>query len=199
MLPILDEIEKALDASLYIIALKSALAIPDICAALEYENNRASRKRYILWYEQWVEKKYIYDSKSMFIGYMKGQGVDFSNLPGSFRGDHYVTFTSGECYKMRCSMLHQGQSLHEDAKFQQIAFTTENMSHNNHSFNGGLNSESCALNLNLKIFCQDIIDSAREWALEKEHHKIVQKNMLKIAKKRSNYSITGMMFAEVVA
>jgi hypothetical protein len=198
MLPILDEIEKAIDASLYILALQSALAIPDICAALEYENNKATKKRYISWYEQWVESKYLYDSKSMFIGFMKGQNVDFSTLPGSFRGDHYITFTGDECYKMRCSMLHQGQSLHADANFKQIAFTTDNMSHNNHSFDGGLNSGSCVLNINLKIFCQDLVNSAREWILAKEQHKIVQKNIIKIAKKRSNYAITGYYFAEVV-
>lgn len=49
---LLREIEKALAAELYYLALLLTLTLPDICAALEQPNGRASgRKMYEAWYK----------------------------------------------------------------------------------------------------------------------------------------------------
>ena len=48
----LDEIEAALAARLYLVALRSALAVPDICGALGHPSGRATGPRYKAWFEE---------------------------------------------------------------------------------------------------------------------------------------------------
>ncbi len=50
---LLDELDKAIDARLFYVALILALTIPDICSALESENGRASRQLYEAWANRW--------------------------------------------------------------------------------------------------------------------------------------------------
>lgn len=47
---ILEEIDKALDAGLYYLAIAMALTIPDICAALESPSGKTSGPKYKAWY-----------------------------------------------------------------------------------------------------------------------------------------------------
>ncbi|MDP2694408.1 MAG: hypothetical protein Q8O58_06035 [Gallionella sp.] len=47
---ILNEIDRALDAGLYYLAIAMALTIPDICAALESQNGETSGPKYKAWY-----------------------------------------------------------------------------------------------------------------------------------------------------
>lgn len=51
MEPILQEIEAALAAKLYYVALGATLTLPDVCAALEAPDGQTSGKRYRAWYE----------------------------------------------------------------------------------------------------------------------------------------------------
>lgn len=58
---ILNEIERALDAGLYIVALQSTLTLPGICAALESDNgfnDNNDKATYIEWYDKNV-KPYV--------------------------------------------------------------------------------------------------------------------------------------------
>lgn len=57
---VLNEIEKALAAKLYYIALMLTFALPDICAALEAEDGRTSRGRYKAWYEKNLAPKFSF-------------------------------------------------------------------------------------------------------------------------------------------
>ena len=41
---LLDEIEKALNEEMYLVALQATLALPDICGALEAEDGKATMK-----------------------------------------------------------------------------------------------------------------------------------------------------------
>jgi hypothetical protein len=47
---ILKEIEGALQANLYYLAIVMALTLPDICAALEAQDGRTSQNKYKAWY-----------------------------------------------------------------------------------------------------------------------------------------------------
>lgn len=88
----LAEIEKALDAKLYIMALSSTLALPDICACLESANPAATgnvKQRYIDWYKNNAEK--------------------------------YCYLSADLCYKYRCSMIHSNRGKIDDA-CEKIAF-----------------------------------------------------------------------------
>lgn len=51
---ITNEIERALSAGLYYLALASALTLPDICAALESPTGETSGKQYKAWYAMWL-------------------------------------------------------------------------------------------------------------------------------------------------
>ena len=48
---ILNEIEKALNAGLFYLAVMLTVALPDICAALEAEDGRSNTPRYKAWYD----------------------------------------------------------------------------------------------------------------------------------------------------
>ena len=48
------EIERALSAGLYYLALISTLSLPDICAALESSNGETSGAKYQAWYATWL-------------------------------------------------------------------------------------------------------------------------------------------------
>ena len=88
----LSEIEKAVENKLYIIALTSALALPDICACLESSNpndNSGVRKRYKKWYIKNAQNRCLLDAES--------------------------------CYKYRCSMVHSNNSL-IDTACEKVAF-----------------------------------------------------------------------------
>lgn len=50
------DIRKALENELYFVALSSALTLPDICGKVAYPDERSSRKRYILWYDEEIGK-----------------------------------------------------------------------------------------------------------------------------------------------
>lgn len=55
---ILSEIELAIKAGLYYLAVAMALTLPDICAALESEDGQTSNKKYKAWYSANLAEKY---------------------------------------------------------------------------------------------------------------------------------------------
>lgn len=83
---LVQDIRKALENELYFVALSSALILPDICGKAAYPEERSSRKRYILWYDEEIGK------------YEKNP-KDKDNMP----------YLSREViYSLRCSLLHEG-------------------------------------------------------------------------------------------
>ena len=132
----LEEIKKALDNKLYLIALQSCLIIPDICSALQANNGKTSGNKYKKWYQKYFKNVYDY------------------NLEPE------------DCYLFRCSMIHQGKTIptpqdNQEAMYSRIIFLYPNQTicmHNN-IFND-------VLNLDLVTFCNDIIKSAESWNKE---------------------------------
>jgi len=55
---ILGEIQKALDAGLYYLAVASALSLPDVCSALESPTGMTSGNQYKAWYDTWLASRY---------------------------------------------------------------------------------------------------------------------------------------------
>jgi hypothetical protein len=102
---ILEQIRAASDQGLYYVALFSALAIPDICGALESADGQASGAKYVAWFDRHVAPRYQ--------GFLSGQ----------------------DAYYFRCSMLHQGTTHHPHSSFTRILFVepgaTTNVFHNN--------------------------------------------------------------------
>jgi hypothetical protein len=55
---ITDEVEKALSAGLFYLAILTALSLPDICGALESADGQTSGAKYRAWYDLWMAKLY---------------------------------------------------------------------------------------------------------------------------------------------
>lgn len=86
VIQLVQDIRKALENDLYLVALSSALTLPDICGKVAYPDESSSRKRYIYWYDEEIGK------------YEKNP-EDKENMP----------YLSGEViYSLRCSLLHEG-------------------------------------------------------------------------------------------
>lgn len=92
MKDMLQQIRNASEARLYYVALFTALALPDICGALESNDGQANKQRFIAWFDAHVAPQYN--------GFLDGE----------------------TCYNFRCSMLHQGSTQHSKSRYSRILF-----------------------------------------------------------------------------
>jgi len=148
----LSQIEIGLEANLYYVSLFASLAVPDICGAINSEDGAATKDNYISWFDQYV-------------------------------GEKYSQFFNGEdCYRFRCSFLHQGSSQRSDARYSRIIFVepsaTTNVFH--------CNILNDALNIDVRIFCLDIVEGAKEWLDEVEETERFQENYSKFMRRYPN-------------
>ncbi len=128
MLDVIQQVRAANGAGFYYVAVFSALALPDICAALESVNGEASKDKYIVWFNTHVAPQY--------------------------RG-----FLDGEtCYYFRCSMLHQGSTRHPRGRYSRIIFVEPGSGFVLHN-----NIMNDALNIDVRIFCEDLCEAAERW------------------------------------
>ncbi len=86
---LINEINLALDNNLYLVALNTALTLPDICGKAEYPNEKSSKKRYINWYDNHIGRYEINPENEKC-------GINMPYLSGKI------------VYSLRCSLLHQG-------------------------------------------------------------------------------------------
>lgn len=89
---LLDQIIVAAESGLHLIALGMAVAVPDMCAALESENGRATQKSYKEWCGKYLCTR------------------EFSMLTGE------------DLYSMRCGVLHQGRFGGLAHSFERVLF-----------------------------------------------------------------------------
>ncbi len=125
---LLQQIAIAVNSGLYFLALAGTLTIPDMCAGLERPNGLTNGPRYRAWFDKWVAPKY----------------------QGSMSG--------GDCYGLRCSLLHQGRAHPHQGLYQRVIFVEPGpigVFHNN-----VLNN---ALNLDIPTFCSDMIAGVHAW------------------------------------
>ena len=98
-------------------------------------------------------------------------------------GARYSQFFNGEdCYRFRCSFLHQGSSQRSDARYSRILFVeptaTTNIYH--------CNILNDALNIDVRIFCLDIVEGAKEWLDEVEETERFRVNYSKFMRRYPN-------------
>lgn len=91
---------------------------------------------------------------------------------------HSLFLTSEDCYCFRCSLLHQGSSQHPKSNYSRILFiepsATTNVLHNN--------IINDALNIDVLIFCNDILSGAETWLQENEETEDFKRNYNKFMK-----------------
>lgn len=133
---LLDELSKVAGAGFYSVALFTSLALPDICAALESDDGKASGPKYKAWFDKWVSPKY----------------------PTFPRGG--FTLTGATCYAYRCGLLHQGKAMHKDLGYSRVLFLPPGRLT---VHNGVLND---ALIIDIPSFVRDIKNSILEWMKE---------------------------------
>ena len=138
----IKEINKNLSNKNYYSALMVSLVLPDICGYLESPDS-TSKSRYVKWFNNYMAEDYtitIQDEEHRFL-----TGDDF--------------------YALRCAVLHQGQDNIENQNarvelmsFQFVSTRTGTTIHNNR-----INDK---LQLQVDIFCRQIIEGAEKWIKE---------------------------------
>ena len=155
-------IEGSLHTGNWFAALFLALALPDICAALE-QPDRPVGERYKDWFQRYLRPAYNPSSTFELLEAtapetLKGmptmviQSMKASVPPAA------AAFTAEDCYRLRCKCLHQGLS--ERSSADRVHFTAPDRSrrlnvHRN-SFNG-------VLQLSIDQFCRDVVNATLQW------------------------------------
>jgi hypothetical protein len=126
----LDQVEAAaIDGRFYYLALAGALMVPDICGGLEAPDGEADGPLYTGWFNTYV-----------------------APLQGGF-------LTGEDCYRFRCSFLHQGRTQHPKSGYSRILFIEPGASVN--VFH--MNIMNDALNIDVRTFCLEMVRAARTW------------------------------------
>ena len=86
---LVEEIDKALDNDLYVIALTNALILPDICGKAKYPKIERNSERYKKWYQE-----YIGQYEQCFKDKASGSKMPY--------------LSADIIYSLRCSLLHEG-------------------------------------------------------------------------------------------
>lgn len=90
--------------------------------------------------------------------------------------------TAEDCYLFRCSLLHQGSSQHPKSGYSRILFVepsaTTNVFH--------CNILNDALNIDVRIFCNDIIEGAKIWLQRYENTELYKRNYDKFMRRYPN-------------
>lgn len=108
----------------------------------------------------------------------------------------YNGLLSGDdCYFFRCSLLHQGSSQHPKNTYKRVLFVepsaTTNIFHNN--------IINDALNIDVRIFCNDIISGAEQWLSENEKTELYNKNYDKFMRRYPNGLSPYIVGASVIS
>lgn len=152
---LLESISQAVEQQNWYCALSLALALPDICGWLETLNPK-SGERYIDWFERYVGPAYIRE-----VGPLHCKHV----------------FLSGrDCYALRCAFLHQGR---EDISSQKVQETLTRFRFSAPPASGLIhrNQINSQLQLQVDIFCYEMIAGARKWLADVEKNQDVIKRM----------------------
>jgi len=147
MRDVINQLERSLDHPVYFLSLFAALAIPDIGGALDSEDGAASDERYKSWYERWARPQF----PRMLRESLPPEVRKYVKLENPLTGD--------ACYRFRCSSLHQGTTQHPKSPYSRITFVEPGATTNTLHYNI-LND---ALNIDVGLFCREIVAGAREW------------------------------------
>ena len=135
-----DAVERALQAGNWYGALSIALTLPDVCGRLETPSDGVG-KRYIRWFEKYVQAKYTRD----------------------FMGEIHIFLSGSDCYALRCSYLHEGSG---DVSGQRARQALDRFHFTSPPAVGGSIhrvQNGRALMLQVDEFCRDIVEGVVSW------------------------------------
>lgn len=154
---ILQEIERAFNAGFYYLAIVLALTLPDICEALADPRGKSSPEKYMDWFCKNLATK-------------------------------YPQMTDEDCYSLRCGVVHEGRFGHKGSQYARIMFTVPNARNIRIRLvaeNIGGRSDK-VLSLDAKEFCDDMIQSVRNWYSDAKENPNVQSNLPRMVQFRPN-------------
>jgi len=159
---LLKQIRIALDAKLYYLALFAIVTIPDICCALESENNNSNKHKYMNWFNRYVAKlnqeKYG-DSKNL---------------------------TASHLWGIRCSLVHQGITADKTYYKRMLFIEPGHPRFGMHCVAVGAGTDSKSLLIDIEKFANDIISGAEEWMEENSENGNYAENSKKLIQRYAN-------------
>jgi hypothetical protein len=157
---IIKAIKSSLESKNYYGALFVALSAPDICGYLESPTDRSQVR-----YEKWFER-YILDKYSFHIGPSRTL---------------HVLLSPSDCYALRCALLHEGREeiIEQRAReaLDRFHFIEPPQSGRIHC-----NQFNNVLQLQVDIFCQDIINAVHAWLEDTKENKDIQQRLNSVLK-----------------
>lgn len=129
-------------------ALSLALTMPDLCSYAE-NGTKVNGKIYAAWFDKWIGHKYIRAGRKV--------------VP-----DH-IFLVGSDAYALRCAFLHQGQDdiSAQSARQALNSFRFQAPSPGNYVH---CNQVGDCLQLQVDIFCQDIVEGVQNWSAAHEHN-----------------------------
>ena len=139
-------------------ALFIAISLPDICGATEgvIKNNGA---RYKDWFNRYLKPRY--DSDSMYESLLLTSPNILTHIPEALifewkNKKPVVAFTAEDCWSLRNACLHEGTDVSKLRKFKITPPTP-------HASKVHMNVIEDVLQLDLVLFCRDIVEGVRKW------------------------------------
>jgi hypothetical protein len=169
---ILAEIERALEAKLYYLALSVALSLPDICACLEFDPTQ-NKVGNVKTYSQWCD----------------------ANM-----GNRFVNITGADLWYLRCGVVHAANFEHKKNRFDRIMFIGPGTSFDVHDLIMTVNPDTVfggikmgdarvagqILVMDIVKFCNAIMDASRQWSISRADDPNVQGNLPYLIRYRPN-------------
>jgi hypothetical protein len=112
----------------------------------------------------------------------EASGQKYIDWYNKYVADSCPFLTGEDCYRFRCSLLHQGSTQHPKGKYSRIVFVepsaTTNVFH--------CNILNDALNLDVRVFCTDMIQGVENWLQENENTELYKKNYNRFIRRYPN-------------
>jgi hypothetical protein len=174
----MNDLIKALESSVasknWYGSLFVALSVPDICGYLESPTEH-SQDRYEGWFKKYMLPKY-------------------TSCVGKGRTPH-VFFPASDCYALRCALLHEGREeimeQHARKALDRFHFIEPPPSGKIHC-----NQIGNTLQLQVDIFCNDVLSGLREWLEDIQNVPDVNQRIGNILKVYPCNQIPGMSIGQ---
>ena len=143
---IINSLETAVSNKNWYGALFIALSLPDICGKID-ALYKGSGARYASWFEQYIQSKYTHVNE--------------------YKNETTISLSGNDCYALKCAYLHEGVG---DITNQRAREAVDNF-HFIAPINNMIihcNKMNNKLQLQVDIFCTDIIDGTKLWLSEIE-------------------------------
>ena len=153
---LIEAIESSIESRNYYGALFAALCAPDICGCLQSPTD-GSRVRYENWF-----RRYMLDKYSSHIGPSR---------------QLHVFLSPSDCYALRCALLHEGR---EEIAEQRAREALDRFHFVEPPQGGGkvhLNQINSVLQLQVDIFCKEIVEAIRTWIADTKENADVQQRL----------------------